>query len=489
MVLSPAARFLPYCALLCSAAEAFVVHRSTAATTATRGGATGSQILPHTQRFVATQDDSDAIFDGELWLKGAIRQQLDQGWNPEGVINGVPDKEFCPPGEQAPFPTKWEAPPGWKGGFAQSNPAFAYPQTHPDLSSIPVTTNLENIPKVTRMMKAKWPEFSWEMVPGNDSTRVFCRFTEYICRYGYDDEGQIWSFMCPQMGVDLGRLGEANVEVTVTGVRGYLDEAAEPSPSVALDLGVMGQIWLTSSTPLLMALLNYLFPSIEEYPIKKAKSIRIQTHEVGNKLQPLFRNDNGVSKQFISPPFTQHWDEASLVTNLEVQIGEILKNKSENGKVTKEVDDFNQMILNLFNLSSGNMLSHQNVLSWNIWLTAPQPVNQVEWKNHAAFWRESLDSTHITPRGLSPRTKHRRFDGSVEQPYDSVAFVKMELDELKMFMDTHYDHDTAKKRATDPDDVFTEENYKILGDLQKEVKKHIIEDIKEDIKTVIKKIF
>ena len=175
MVLSPAARFLPYCALLCSAAEAFVVHRSTAATTATRGGATGSQILPHTQLFVATQDESstaanttntkipDKIFDGKLWLKGAIRQKLDKGWNPDGVINGVPDKEFLPPGEPAPFPTKWEAPPGWKGGFAQSNPAFAYPQTHPDLSSIPVTTNLGNIPKVTRMMKAKWPEFSWEV--------------------------------------------------------------------------------------------------------------------------------------------------------------------------------------------------------------------------------------------------------------------------------------------------------------------------------------
>jgi len=489
MVLSPAARFLPYCALLCSTAEAFVAHRSYAATTATRGGATGSQILPHTQRFVATQDDSaDAIFDGELWLKGAIRQQLEKGWNPEGVINGVPDKEFRPPGEQAPFPTQWEAPPGWKGGFAQSNPAFAYPQTHPDLSSIPVTTNLEHIPNVTRMMKAKWPEFSWEMVPGNDSTRVYCRFTEYISRYGYDDEGQVWSVICPQQGADLGRLGEANVEITVTGVRGYLDEAAKPSPSVAVELGVMGQIWLTIQTPLLTALLNHVFPSTEEYPIKKAKSIRIQTHEVGNKLQPLFRNDNGVSKQFISPPFAQHWDEAALVTNLEVQIGEILKNKSENGKVTKEVDDFNQMILNLFNLSTGNMLYHQNKLSWNIWLTAPQPVNQVEWKNHAAFWRESLDSTHIYPRGLSPQTNPRRFDGSVEEPYNSVAFVKMELNELKMFMDKHYNHDTAEKRLTDPDDVFNEENYKILGVLQKEVKKHIIKKVKKGVKKGVKKV-
>ena len=64
----------------------------------------------------------------------------------------------------------------------------------------------------------------------------------------------------------------------------------------------------------LMALLNYVFPSTEEYPIKKAKSIRIQTHEVGNKLQPLFRNDNGVSQRYISPPFAQHWYVRSITS-------------------------------------------------------------------------------------------------------------------------------------------------------------------------------
>ena len=134
------------------------------------------------------------------------------------------------------------------------------------------------------------------------------------------------------------------------------------------------------------------------------------------------------------------------------------------------------------------MLYHQNLLSWNIWLTAPQPVNQVEWKNHAAFWRESLDSTHTTPRGLSQQTKPRSFDGSVEQPYDSVEFKKMELNELKMFMDKHYNHDTAEKRLNDPDDVFNEENYKILGVLQKEVKKHIIKKVKKGVKKGVKKV-
>jgi len=256
-----------------------------------------------------------STFDGELWTKAAIREKKDKGWNPEGVINGVPDKKWCPLGPQLSFPTKWEAPPGWKGGFAQSKPAFAYPQTRPDLSSIPVTTNLENIPKITRMLKAKWPEFSWQMVPGDDSTRVFCRFTEYISRLGYDDKGQVWSIICPQLGAGLGRLGEANIEVTVTGVRGYLDEMAKPSPSVAVELGVMVQVWLTSQTPLSTALLNFMsifYSSTEEYPIRKAKSIRIQTYEEGNKLQPLIRLGNGTNDRFIAPPFAEHWYVQSL---------------------------------------------------------------------------------------------------------------------------------------------------------------------------------
>ena len=170
-------------------------------------------------------------------------------------------------------------------------------------------------------------------------------------------------------------------------------------------------------------------------------------------------------------------------------MGEIIKNKSKNGQATKEVDDFNQMILNVLNLTSGNMLSPQNVLSWNVWATAPEPVDQVDWKNRAAFWRESLDSTHTTPRGLTPAGKTYRFDGTAVAYYDSVAFDKMELQEFKKFMDKHYDHDAAKNRATDPDDVFTEEDHKILGDLQKEVGKHIKEDIQNGVKKVMKKIF
>ena len=88
------------------------------------------------------------------------------------------------------------------------------------------------------------------MVRGDDSTRLFCRFTEYVSRIGYDDKGRVWPLICPQLGQPLGRLGEANTEVSVTGIRGYVDEAAnKPSLSLAADVGVMVQVWFTSTSP------------------------------------------------------------------------------------------------------------------------------------------------------------------------------------------------------------------------------------------------
>ena len=46
-------------------------------------------------------------------------------------------------------------PPGWVGGFAQSNPAFAYPS--PDLTSLPLLQNMANIDLLDRQQAVLWP--------------------------------------------------------------------------------------------------------------------------------------------------------------------------------------------------------------------------------------------------------------------------------------------------------------------------------------------
>ena len=129
--------------------------------------------------------------------------------------------------------------PGWVGGFAQSNPDFAYP--HPDITSVKKTDNLANIGKLTRMQKVMWPQFSWETVPGEPDSRCFQMFATDISRIGYDDEGRVWSIMCPQQGVCIHGLC-LNVEVTVTGQRGWVNEDNREA-SLAADMRVEGKIW------------------------------------------------------------------------------------------------------------------------------------------------------------------------------------------------------------------------------------------------------
>ena len=53
-----------------------------------------------------------------------------------------------------------ETAPGWVGGFAESDSAFAYPQ--PDLSSLDMLENMANIDLLQRQQKVQWPEFSWK---------------------------------------------------------------------------------------------------------------------------------------------------------------------------------------------------------------------------------------------------------------------------------------------------------------------------------------
>ena len=62
--------------------------------------------------------------------------------------------------------------PGWVGGFAESNPEFAYP--HPNLTSLPMLDNMANIDLLQRQQAVKWPEFSWETEKGSaDPETVF----------------------------------------------------------------------------------------------------------------------------------------------------------------------------------------------------------------------------------------------------------------------------------------------------------------------------
>jgi hypothetical protein len=110
-----------------------------------------------------------------------------------------------------------------------------------------------------------------------------------------------------------------------------------------------------------------------------------------------------------------------------VQIGSILPRNNV------LVDDFNAMVMAIFNLASGNLLQEGNILTWNVWLNAPTIVDRAEWKAHAETWRQSLDTGHGSPDG--PGTPPRYCDGTPFKPIDAV--IEKEWDLIKAWIKKH----------------------------------------------------
>lgn len=293
-------------------------------------------------------------------------------------------------------------PDGWIGGFPPSGSSMLYPTR--DLSSLPMLGNMDNINFLQRQLGVKWPEFSWETRKGEPNPeRCYQQFAPYISRIGYTDEGRVYSVICPQQGTWLKNEICLNVEITVTGQRGWVNETTK---ELAVDMTVEGKIWFTPNQhqgDKLKAIWPLMQYSLPRFPLNKENAIRVETYLPGNPDQPVFPVSTGTSTEFESPDFAQH-SQAFSTGNIAVEIG--------NYKLTNDklVDDFNGIIMKAFNLASGNMLQQGNVLAWNLWFTDPALVSIAEWKNHAEFWRNSIDVHHCSPTGDG--TSPRYFDGT-----------------------------------------------------------------------------
>lgn len=327
------------------------------------------------------------------------------------------------------IPSKVPAP-GWVGGFSTSNPKFAYPD--PDLSSLPMLDNMANIPLLERQLDVLWPEFSWETVPGDPMSRCYQMFAPDISRAGYTAAGRVYSIICPQQGAWSPTLGDLNIEVTVTANRGWVNEAAADLnvDLVAADMTVTGKIWFgpVAKTKRLYKLLEFIFAHEGlPFPLDKANAIQVNLHRVGDPHEPIICVRSGINTDFPNPGFATHEKEAWAVANVAVEIGPILQ------RGHPMVDDFNALIMAIFNLASGNLLSPGNVLTWNVWLNAPTIVDQAEWQNHAEVWRHSIDTGHGSPDG--PGTRPRYYDETEFQPVDAV--LQKEWDLLKAWVKKH----------------------------------------------------
>ena len=346
--------------------------------------------------------------------------------------------------------------PKWIGGFKPSS-----------LTQIKFTGNMDNIDKLQRQIEIKWPEFSWLTIPGENTqqkkTRVFSMFAPFISRAGYSEKGQIYSIICPQQGICNTIFGCLNVEVSVTGVRGWADEKI---CQYAADLTVEAKIWFSPSAlcqhckgkktgcyslknagnspistsppkmvpippppnkswtkqtcegtnvkiinniwcgPLVGSgdvckLTNWFWKmfSTNGLPFPSSKDNAIIIPTQQNTPLPYISVGQGVTKKFKSPSFARHEEEAYTVNNLEVELGAIKKIKTGNILKDSIVNLFNQLIVDIFNKGSGNMLKKGGILAWNLWASAPSDVDQQEWQNHADYWRKSIDADHGSPPG------------------------------------------------------------------------------------------
>ncbi|MEM6298775.1 MAG: hypothetical protein AAF740_08825, partial [Bacteroidota bacterium] len=340
--------------------------------------------------------------------------------------------------------------PGWIGGFEATNPEFAYPE--PNLTSLPMFDNLANIDKLIRQQKVVWPEFSWETIQGEPDSRCYQMFAPDISRLGYTTDGRVYSIICPQQGAATKLLGSINVEVTVTGNRGWANES---NKEIATDMTVIGKIWFAPSA-LSFIPIKILEAKFREeglsFPLGKANAIHIRTYNPGNPEQPIFPLRKGQTQNFKIPAFAQHQDLAWSVANLEVEIGSIWKTGHP------KVDEFNQLVLDIFNLVKGNILEEGNVLAWNVWFTAPELVSQKEWAEHAEKWRRSIEADHGSPDGNG--TQPRYFDGTPFKPFSTppsdeggvakrhvADTLTYEAKRLIQFVTKNFDDDTVKKIA------------------------------------------
>jgi len=302
-------------------------------------------------------------------------------------------------------------PPGWEGGFVESNPNFAYP--NPKLESLPMLNNMVSIDKLQRCQIVEWPEFSWETKIGKKYSRCYQKFASEISRMGYTNEGRVYSVICPQQGFVTPDYGSLNVEVTVTKNRGWVNEI---NNDFAVDIEVEGRIWFASSaltksfvktTMWLFGLAGYPFP------FNKENAIRIKTCNHKTK-KPAFPLRKGQSTRFDIPDFAKHTDTSWSVGNLEVEIGQIVKCKDY-----PIVNAFNKLVMSGFNMASGNMLKKGNVLAWNVWFTHPIVVDQEEWREHAQKWRDSIQADHGSPHGDAGKVRY--FDGTAVIPLESFT--------------------------------------------------------------------
>jgi hypothetical protein len=245
--------------------------------------------------------------------------------------------------------------------------------------------------------------------------------------------------MCPQQGHWLPFIeGTLNVEVTVTGSGGYVTE--DPM-SIDAQITIQPKLWFSPDTMQNNSLIKKLWQLFESnlisFPSSKGNPIKLNGYGVNQQDQPVktpwLNISNGMDPNYPVPDFAKHdtpdeyGNKKAVVVYLGVEIGEVVPSTNPIKPVADFENWFNGIIMDLFNLATGNLLQYQNVLSWNVWALAPEDVYTPEWQQHADYWRFSIDVNHRSPEGNGRDPQY--FNGTPFSPVKAAICNKLE--ELK----------------------------------------------------------
>jgi hypothetical protein len=281
-------------------------------------------------------------------------------------------------------------PSGWVGHSEKTDPDFPYPKA--DLTSLPLLDNLTYIRNLQRQQKAYWPEFTWLTDPTADPdaehNRCYEMFSPDVSRLGYDNTGRVWAIICPQQGVWVDNIVCLNIEVSVFSQRGWVNETTK---QFAADMTVGAQVWFSPSDAdkgIYDFLSAYAADKGYAFPLSKQNAIQIELLSPEFPPLPYLKVRAGVVPGIDYPEWVMHYNEPDFwsTANVQVKIGAI---KQTTDAV---VNEFNHLVMNAFNIASGNLLQYGNILTWNLWVGTPERVEQKEWTDHANTWRTSIDS-------------------------------------------------------------------------------------------------
>jgi hypothetical protein len=199
-------------------------------------------------------------------------------------------------------------------------------------------------------------------------------------RVGYKRDGEVLCIICPQMGYRTSILGAFSVEVTVTRCRGYWTPA-----EADIDIEAVGQMWLTTEDGMVLPLLHLLrFISRRlgiSLPLTKATAVRVAVDGLTGIGSPLNMRDG-----FKEVPGLERTSETGVFVQDAMTLCGYAR-ATEDEKT--EASYFRGLLIELFNLFTGGILTDGQFLAWNIQMTGAKAVDHHEWHTHTERMRLS----------------------------------------------------------------------------------------------------